>query len=86
MNFYIYHSDNQNSVYESNWCFPLFFGNRSEIIVKDVLAISQGLVIVTLTEKVLGTSNERLFKVIIFFIPFQVFFILFQLSSKYLLK
>ena len=49
-----------------------------------MLAISQGLV-VTLTERVQGTSDENLFKVI-FFIPFQVFFIFFQLSSKYLLK
>ena len=52
-----------------------------------VLAISQGLLAVTsLTERVLGTSDETLFKVIIFFIPFQVLFVLFQVSSKYLLK
>ena len=75
--------------------FLCFFGKRSEIIVKGLSNITRvtnsniNSKIVTRTERVPGTSDQRLIKVIIFFIffiPFQVFFILLQLSSKYLVK
>ena len=68
--------------------FLCLFSNRGEIIVKGVGNIVKGLEVVTLlTERVPGTFDEKLFKVIFpSKFSFQVFFKLFQLSSKYISK
>ena len=86
MNFYIYHSDNQNNVCKGNWCYPLFYGNWTDIIVKGISNITRVTNSNIINRK--GSRNIRwkIIKVIMFFIPLQLFFIFFQLSSEYLLK